>query len=282
LPRFCANLALLFTEQPFLDRPAAAAAAGFTEIEVWWPFATARPSQPQIRDFVTSVRSAGVQLIGINLFDGDRAAGERGILTDPGRTELFRATVEVGAQIGSALGCRNFNVLYGNRSPDVPATVQDDLAELNLTYARDRLAQAGGRVLIEPLSAVPTYPIKTADAAASVIARVGEIAMLFDVYHLAVNGVDVRRAIRQHHVIIGHVQLADSPGRHEPGTGILPFDAILEDLADVGYAGPMSLEYIPAVSTAHSLASSELVSRSLDRSGHTAVRAEPTAEGPQS
>ncbi|MFC4944080.1 hydroxypyruvate isomerase family protein [Pseudonocardia sp. GCM10023141] len=245
---YAVNCSILFTELPLLERPAAAAAAGFDAVEFWWPFPTAAPGDAEVEAFARAVEDAGVALVGMNLTGGDMAAGERGLASLPGREREFRDSVDVAAGLGKRLGIEVFNALYGNRAEGVDARDQDDLAEQNLTRAAALLP---GTVVIEPLSGVATYPLRTAADALAVIDRVGapNVALLFDLYHLAVNGDDLAAVIADHAARIGHVQIADAPGRHEPGTGTIPFDRYLAALTGAGYSGRIALEYLPTTTT---------------------------------
>jgi hydroxypyruvate isomerase len=142
-----------------------------------------------------------------------------------------------------------FNALYGNRIGDDPAGArdQDALAAENLAFAADAAARIGGTVVVEPLSGAPRYPLRTAADAVAVLDRAGRpnLALLADLYHLAVNGEDLDAVIARYGGRIGHVQVADAPGRHEPGTGELPLDRHLTALAAAGYRGHVGLEYVP-------------------------------------
>ncbi len=248
------NLSILFTELPLLDRPAAAAKAGFDAVEFWWPFATPTPVDADVEEFVTAIQDAGVRLVGLNLFAGDMPAGDRGVLSIPDRGAEFRANVPVAVDIAAQLGCRALNALYGNRVDGVEPSEQDALAAENLAFAAQAAAAIGALVLVEPISGAPHYPLLTAADALAVIDRAGEpnLRLLADLYHLTVNGEDLDAVITAHTGRIGHVQIADAPGRHEPGTGSLDIHAHLAQLAANGYAGHIGLEYKPSGASADS------------------------------
>ena len=255
-----ANISMLFTELPMLDRPAAARAAGFTAVEAWWPFGSAVPSDAEVAAFERAVRHAGVQLIALNGFAGDMPAGERGILSGPGRQQEFLDNLDVLFGIGARLDCRRFNLLYGNRAGDDPgqAAAQDELALENLTVAARAARRAGAVVLLEPLSALPRYPLRTAADVLAVLNRLpadcADVArLLADLYHLRVNGEDIPAMLDQVHARIGHVQVADVPGRHEPGTGTADLSGWVAWLRGLGYQGWIGLEYAPLESTAAGL-----------------------------
>jgi hydroxypyruvate isomerase len=247
MPSYLVNCSLLFTELPVLERPDAARAAGFDAVEFWWPFDRTVPSNEEVADFVTAVRDSGVRLVGLNFPAGDMPAGDRGLVSWPGRSAEFRAGVDCAVSIGERLGVQVFNGLYGNRLPDADPGEQDAVATDNLAAAAAAAARIGASVLVEPVSGAPHYPLRTAADVLAVLDRVpgGNLALLADLYHLAVNGDDVGAAIAAHAGRIGHVQIADAPGRHQPGTGELPIAAWLLALTTGGYTGWVSLEYVP-------------------------------------
>ena len=253
---YAANCSLLFTEVELLKRPAAARAAGFDAIELWWPW----PDQPvppdaEIDRFVTAVREAGVQLIGLNFFAGDVAGADCGVLSIPARSEEFRDNIAVTTGIGEALGVPAFNALYGNRVSDVTPEQQDDLATENLTLAAKAAAAIGGTVLVEAVSGPKPYPLRTADDVVAVLDRVAarNIGFLCDLFHLANNGDNIDAALAAYADRIAHVQIADHPGRGEPGTGTLDLDRYLSTIEASGYSGHVGLEYIPTTTTIDSL-----------------------------
>ena len=249
--RFDVNCSILFTELPLLQRPAAAKAAGFDAVEFWWPFDSPTPPDADVDAFTGAIQEAGVRLSGLNFAAGDMPGGDRGILSNPAMTAAFRDNVDIAVGIAERLGTRAFNALYGNRDENVSAAVQDQVASANLAFAGAAAQRIGAIVLIEPVSGAPRYPIKTAADAVGVIDQVRDehgttnLRLLADLYHLSVNGDDVRAAIGAYRDRIGHVQIADAPGRGEPGTGGLPLDSYLDDLLAAGYRGYIGLEYKP-------------------------------------
>ena len=257
--RYDVNLSMLFTELPLLERPAAAAAAGFDAVEIWWPFDVAVPPAAAVESFAAAVEDAGVALVGLNFFAGDMPGGDRGLVSWPARSTEFRDNVDVTLALGRRLGCRAFNALYGNRLDGVPAEQQDELGAENLALAAKAAADAGAVVLVEPVSGAPRYPLLTAADVVGVIDRVqrdsgaDNLWLLCDLYHLAANGDDVPAAIAAHTARAGHVQIADHPGRHEPGTSELDIAGYLAKLAAAGYAGYVGLEYKPRCESAASL-----------------------------
>jgi hydroxypyruvate isomerase len=248
---YTVNCSILLTELPLLDRPRAARDAGFEAVEFWWPFAAPTPLDAEVTAFIRAIQDAGVQLTGLNFAAGDMPSGDRGILSDPAKTTAFRDNVDVAVGIGATLGTRAFNALYGNRVEGRSEATQDYVGAENLAYAARAAERIGATVLVEPVSGAPRYPLKTAADAIRVIDRVQEehgapnLRLLADLYHLHVNGDDISAAIRQYGDRIGHVQIADAPGRGEPGTGEIPLDAYLAQLDAAGYTGYIGLEYKP-------------------------------------
>ena len=259
-PRYAVNCSLLFPELPLLERPAAVKEAGFDAVEFWWPFAEAVPTDRDVDAFVSAVQDAGVRLVGLNFAAGDMPGGDRGLVSWPARSAEFRDNVDVTIGIGERLGCRAFNALYGNRVEGLDPAEQDDHGAGMLALAAGAAGRIGGTVLVEPVSGAPRYPLRTAADVLAVIDRVSEehgvtnVGLLADLYHLAVNGDDVDTVIAGHADRIAHVQIADSPGRGEPGTGTLPLRRQLTDLVTAGYPGWVALEYKPSTSTVDSLA----------------------------
>lgn len=271
-PRYDVNLSILFTELDLLERPAAAAAAGFDAVEYWWPFDVAVPDDRAVERFVRAIGDAGVQLVGLNFFAGDMPGGDVGLVSWPRRSTEFTDNIDVAVGIARRLGCTAFNALYGNRVDDATDAEQDELAVANLAAAADGAARIGGTVLVEPVSGKPRYPLLTAADALTVIDKVGKpnVKLLADLYHLHVNGDDVDAVIAEHTPRIGHVQIADAPGRHEPGTGTLDIDGYLGKLAVNGYRGHVGLEYKPSAASADSFAWLPPGQRATNPAGGTA------------
>jgi hydroxypyruvate isomerase len=166
-----ANISMLFTEVSMTERPAAARVAGFTAVEAWWPFSSAVPTDTEVAGFGQAVRDADVQLVALNGFAGNVPAGDRGILSWPGRQQEFLDNLEVVLSLGVRLGCRRFNLLYGNRIDAEHVTVQDELAIENLVLAARAARQAGAVLLLEPLSGASRYPLRTSGDVLGVLGR---------------------------------------------------------------------------------------------------------------
>ncbi|MCK9796051.1 TIM barrel protein [Isoptericola sp. 4D.3] len=246
---YTVNCSILLTDLPLLERPAAAKAAGFDGVEFWWPFATPTPAADEVDAFVAALADAGVQLTGLNFDAGDMPGGDRGLVSWPQRSADLRANLDVVARIGERTGCRAFNALYGNRVEGEDPAAQDALGAENLALAAQAVERIGGTVLVEPVSGAPAYPLTTSADAVAVLDRVRDehgatnLGLLFDVYHLSVNGSDVDLDLKTYGDRIAHVQVADAPGRGAPGSGDLPIQRWIGDLRAAGYAGPVGLEY---------------------------------------
>ncbi|KPC82959.1 MULTISPECIES: TIM barrel protein [Streptomyces] len=253
--RFDVNLSILFTELPLLERPAAAAAAGFTAVELWWPWTeTPTPAQAELDALKKALDDAGTQLVGLNFYAGRLPGPDRGALSLPGEESgRFRTNIDVAADFASSVGCKALNALYGNRVEGVDPAAQDELALENLVLAARTADRIGATLLIETLNATesPLYPLVSAPAGVEVVDRVneatglGNAAFLLDLYHLSMNGEDLGQVIKAYASKTGHVQIADNPGRGAPGTGSLPLERLLGELAEAGYDGWVGLEYKP-------------------------------------
>ena len=258
--RFDVNASILFTELPLLERPAAVAAAGFDAMELWWPFADPVPSAGELDGLRTALNDAGVRLVGLNFDAGDMAAGDRGLVSWPGQDQRFRDNVDVVVDFAAGLGCDILNALYGNRVEGVDPSAQDELAMENLAYAARAAQRTGATVVVEAINSHenPRYPLDSTKDTLALLGRVAEatgasnIGFLCDVYQLARMGEDVCDVVTSHADQIKHVQIADVPGRHQPGTGELNFDAVLTALHDQGYSGYVGLEYKPSGASADS------------------------------
>jgi hydroxypyruvate isomerase len=250
-----ANLSLLFTEHEYLDRFAAARAAGFTAVESWWPFHTAAPTAAETDALCRAADAAGVRLMGLNFYAGDMAAGERGVLSDPARRAEFQQSLSVIGTVHERTGCPVFNALYGTRGSDVSRQEQDACALDNLRAATAVLPPSA-TVVLEPLTVGENgdYPLTTCAEAIAVADAAGSgVGLLLDTYHLTNNGEDLLDCVRTYGARISHVQFADSPGRHEPGTGSVDFAAVLAALLAAGYGGLVAAEYRPAGDTVDGL-----------------------------
>ncbi|MCX5203320.1 TIM barrel protein [Streptomyces sp. NBC_00237] len=253
--RFDVNLSILFTELPLLERPAAAAEAGFTAVELWWPWIeTPTPDQSELDALKKALDDAGTQLVGLNFYAGQLPGPDRGALSVPGEeSDRFRANIEVAADFAASVGCTALNALYGNRVEGVDAQIQDTLALENLVLAARAADRVGAILLIEALNKPesPLYPLVSAPSAIEVVDKVnratglGNAKFLLDLYHLSMNGENLDEVIDAYADKTGHVQIADNPGRGAPGTGDLDLGALLDRLKKAGYEGWVGLEYKP-------------------------------------
>jgi len=258
--RYDVNLSILFTELPLLERPAAAAAAGFTAIELWWPFAEPDPPARELDALRQAIVDSGTQLVGLNFDAGNMPAGDRGLLSRPSESHRFRTNIDVTVEFAASLGCTTLNALYGNTEPGVSAGTQRELATENLVLAAKSAEQVGATVVIEALNSIenPRYPITSSRQALElvdylrVVHQVPNVSFLADFYHLARMGESIQQLVERHTDRFGHVQIADVPGRGQPGTGELDWDAVLTTLAARGYQGHVGLEYKPVGPSADS------------------------------
>lgn len=241
--RYDVNLSILFTELPMLERPAAAAAAGFDAVEMWWPFDGPVPADAEVDALQRAITDAGVRLVGLNFDAGHMPSGDRGLLSSRATSQRFRDNIEVTVGFAERLGCTVLNALYGNTTDDT----DQELALENLALAVKSAQRIGATVVVEALNSVENtrYPITSSASAFEVIDQVPGTAFLADFYHLARMGEDLTALITDHADRFGHVQIADVPGRGQPGTGALDYPSLLRQLADSPYQGPVGLEYKP-------------------------------------
>jgi hydroxypyruvate isomerase len=251
MPRFCANISMLFTELPMVERPAAARAAGFDAIEVQFPYAV------PLDDFARAVERAGVKVALINFPAGDFDKGDRGLGALPARIAEFRAGVAEGLRYAGRLGVDRINLLAGIPSPKVAD--KDPRAALidNLRFAAKAVAAIGATVCLEAINTrdVPGFYLHDPDQVVSLIddAGVANAALQYDLYHMQIMRGDLIPTLERLMERIGHIQFADTPGRHEPGTGEINFATVFAAIDRIGYAGWLGAEYKPAHGTAAGL-----------------------------
>jgi hydroxypyruvate isomerase len=252
MPRFAANLSLLFTEVPFLERFERAARAGFGAVEFQLPYAF----EPQAirRELDTNHLSAVLH----NLPAGDWSAGERGTACHPQRVEEFRAGVQKGIDYALALGVPQLNCLAGIAPAGERAELLHRTLVDNLRFAADALQCAGLKLLIEPINTfdIPGFYVHGTLQALEILDEVAanNAYVQYDIYHAQRMEGDLAATLQRHLDRIGHIQLADNPGRHEPGTGEINFSFLLAHLDRIGYGGWVGCEYIPATTTDAGLA----------------------------
>ncbi len=252
MPRLAANLNYLFTEVELLCRFEAAAKMGFRGVEYQFPY------DHDSHAIAARLREHELQMVLMNLPAGDLQAGDAGIACDPNRMREFRDGVELGIDFAQALGCPQLNCLSGIAPPGVDSSSLFDTLVENLAYAAERFANAGLILLIEPINTRdrPGFYLSRSDQAMEIIEAVGaeNLFLQFDVYHTQIMQGDIVNNFEAHRERIRHVQIADNPGRHEPGTGELNFPFILGALDAMGYEGWVSCEYAPADDTLAGLA----------------------------
>jgi len=259
MPKFAANLTMLFTERPFLERCAAARAAGFDAVEFLFPYAW--PAQ-EIKALLTQHR---LRLVLHNLPAGDWDAGERGIACLPDRTEEFRAGVARAIEYVTALEVPQLNCLIGKVPAGVDPRQIDETVIENLRHAAAELARHGKRLVIEAINTydIPGFYLHGTAQALRLIEQVGADNLLvqYDIYHMQRMEGEIAATLQKHLNRIGHVQLADNPGRHEPGTGELNWRFLFAHLDRIGYDGWIGCEYQPATTTEAGLDRIEALSR---------------------
>ncbi|MGY2093204.1 TIM barrel protein [Nocardia gipuzkoensis] len=244
-----ANTSTIYRRLPALERPMAAANAGYSYVESWWPFENEAPSLRKIRDFSSAHLRAGVRLEMINLDAGSYAHGDRGLLSIQGGDQRIRESVEQLLDILQGTGCRLVNVPWGNC--DDPADCTDDRALERLAYIADRVADCDARVTVEMLNVRenPRYRITSLTTArrmihrANLLSRMSNVGLLLDTYHLAMARLNAAHFIRENGAMVCHVQIADVPGRGRPGTGNMDFRKVAAALNQIGYNGRVGMEY---------------------------------------
>ncbi|MEY5100634.1 MAG: hypothetical protein RJA36_3353 [Pseudomonadota bacterium] len=247
MPRFAANLTMLFTELPFLERFEAAARAGFEAVEFLFPYAF------EAREIKARLDTSGLQLVLHNLPPGDWDAGERGIACHPDRVEEFRAGVARGIEYAQALGVGQLNCLAGKAPAGVPDALLRQTLVGNLRYAAAKLKDAGLRLLVEPINTydIPGFYVSRTQQAIDLLDEVGadNAYVQYDIYHAQRMEGELAATLEKHLKRIAHLQLADNPGRHEPGTGEVNYAFLFAHLDRIGYQGWIGCEYKPATTT---------------------------------
>ena len=247
MPRFAANLSMLYTELPFLERFGAAAHDGFEAVEFLFPYAfDAARIQAELKHH-------RLALVLHNLPAGDWEAGERGIACHPGREAEFRIGVARAIDYALALGVTQLNCLAGIRPADVPAEVAHSTFVGNLRHAAAALHGHGLRLLIEPINSfdIPGFHLTHTAQALAVLDAVqaDNLRVQYDIYHAQRMEGELAATLSRHLARIGHVQVADNPGRHEPGTGEIDYRFLFAHLDHIGYRGWVGCEYRPAAGT---------------------------------
>lgn len=252
MPRFSANLSLLFTEYGFLDRFERAAQAGFEAVEIQFPYGTPKEA------IADRLARHGLACVLHNLPPGDWESGERGIAILPERVSEFREGVAQAIDYARTLGCPRLNCLAGLAPEGMSRARLRDTFVDNIAFAAAALERAGIRLVIEAINTrdMPGFFLTGTEQALDLIAETGStnIFVQYDVYHMQIMGEDPGTVIAEHLGRIDHIQIADAPGRHEPGTGVIDFASLFERLDRLGYDGWIGAEYRPAAHTQDGLA----------------------------
>lgn len=251
MPRFAANLTMLFNELPFLDRFAAAAKAGFSGVEYLFPY-----------DFDAEALAAELKAHSLtqvlhNLPAGDWSKGERGIAILPGREQEFRAGVDRAIRYATTLGCKQVNCLVGLTPAGEDSMRLEDTLVANLAHAAAKLKDDGIRLLVEPINTrdMPGFFLNRTEQALALIDKVGSdnLFLQYDIYHMQRMEGELAATMERHLAKIAHIQLADNPGRNEPGTGEINYPYLFRHLDKIGYAGWVGCEYKPKTATVEGL-----------------------------
>ena len=247
MPHFAANLTMLFTEVPFLDRFERAARAGFDSVEFLFPYPFAAS------DIKARLQANQLKLVLHNLPAGDWDAGERGIACLPDRRLEIRAGVGRAIEYAQALGVGQLNCLAGKLPAGVTAEAARACFVENLRHAALTLKNAGIRLLIEPINSfdIPGFFLTRTEQALAILDEVGSdnLFLQYDIYHAQRMEGELANTMKNHLARIGHIQLADNPGRNEPGTGEINYPFLFAHLDRIGYAGWIGCEYRPATTT---------------------------------
>ncbi len=247
MPRFAANLSMMFTEVPFLDRFARARAAGFEAVEFLFPY------EHPAEEIAARLKGEGLSQVLFNAPPGDWTAGERGIAAIPGRGEEFREGIRRALDYCAVLGCPRLHVMAGLIPAGVPRDALLATYAMNLAFAAEEGAKVGVKPVIEPINwrDIPGFFLHTTDQAAAVIQAIGpaRIGLQFDLYHCQVTEGDVVKRVEKHLPLIAHMQVADTPGRHEPGTGEVNWPFVFERIDALGFRGWIGCEYRPKAVT---------------------------------
>jgi hydroxypyruvate isomerase len=243
MPKFAANLSFLYTELPLLDRIGAAAKSGFRGVEYMSPY------EEKAADIAAKLREHGQTQVLFNLPSGNWAGGERGIAIYPDRVKEFRANVPRAIDYAHALGCGQVNCLAGLVSKDIEHKAQHATFVENMAFTAAEFAKAKIKLLIEPINTrdIPGFFLTHTAQASRIIDEVGSnnLFIQYDIYHMQIMEGDLARTIEANLPRIAHIQLADNPGRNEPGTGEINYPFLFGHIDKLGYSGWIGCEYKP-------------------------------------
>jgi len=252
MPRFAANLSMMFTEVPFLDRFARARAAGFAAVEFLFPY------EHPAEEIARRLKDCGLQQVLFNAPPGDWTKGERGIAALPGRQQEFRDGIRKALDYAAALSCPRLHVMAGLTPAGVSRDTLLATYAVNLAWAAEECSKAGVKVVIEPINHrdIPGFFLHTTDEAAAIIEAIGpdRIGLQFDLYHCQITEGDIVKRLEKHLPLIAHMQVADNPGRNEPGTGEVNWPFVFRRIDELGFRGWIGCEYRPAGVTEDGLA----------------------------
>ncbi|MGL4233581.1 MAG: 2-oxo-tetronate isomerase [Casimicrobium sp.] len=249
--RFSANLSIMFTEAPFIERFALAAHHGFNAVECWFPY---EHTKEALR---AELNRHQLKLIGINTAPGDTTKGDWGLAVNPLRKTEFIASVDQAIDYASSLDCGSIHVMAGIMPSSASETDCEARYIEHIGLAADRAKAAGKTVLIEPLNPIdrPGYFLSRQSQAARIVDALkrDNVKIMFDIYHAQMTEGNIVATLRSNLAKIGHIQIADVPGRHEPGTGEINFPFVMNAIAESDYAGWIGCEYKPKTNTAAGL-----------------------------
>lgn len=247
MPRFAANLSMMFNEVPFLDRFEAAAKAGFKAVEFLFPYDFAAA------DIAARLRDNGLQQVLFNAPPGDWTKGERGQAALPGRQVEFREGFKRALDYAAALSCPRIHVMSGLAPAGVAHDSMTGTLAANLAWAAEQANPAGVKPVIEPINHrdIPGFFLNTLAQGAAVIEAVGadKVGLQFDLYHCQITEGDLVKRVEKYLPITAHMQVADNPGRNEPGTGEVNWPFVFKKIDELGFRGWIGCEYRPAAET---------------------------------
>jgi hydroxypyruvate isomerase len=247
VPRFAANLSMMFNEVPFLERFAAARKAGFEGVEFLFPY------DFSTNDLRTRLVGEGLTQALFNMPPGNWGAGERGLASLPGRQSEFREGVKKALDYAAALDCRHVHCMAGIVPADISPVTAAAVYAANLAWATEQARPAGVKLVIEPINHrdMPGYFLNTQAQGAAVVDAIGRdrLGLQFDVYHVQITEGDITKRMERYMPVIAHIQVADVPARNEPGTGEIGWDYVFRRMDELGYQGWVGCEYRPAGDT---------------------------------
>ncbi|RNC29627.1 MAG: Hydroxypyruvate isomerase [Candidatus Dichloromethanomonas elyunquensis] len=251
MPVFSANLNFLFNEVSFMEKFSAAAQAGFKNVEFMFPYDY---DQNEIKK---QLEQNGLKLVLFNLPAGNWAEGDRGIAADPARKDEFRSGVEKAIEAAKLFGVSRVNCLVGKVSGEWDKDlIMENLLD-NIGYAADEFQKVGLDLMVEPINRfdIPGFYLNTTDQVVEIIRKLNKqnIYLQYDIYHAEREGEDHEMILKQYFDYIGHIQVADNPGRNEPGTGVIKIKLLFDTIDEMGFKGYIGMEYKPSAATLDSL-----------------------------